>query len=122
MIVDSRGIVITGEVDLDYLRDFEPKHFTDYIKFVVDLETREVAIGMQLHASNLLSGNKEYHRGGNIFFEDGHIEYESTLNQKVNLELRKNKNHKDYRVNPRIITDQSVINEINTILFKLVKL
>jgi hypothetical protein len=122
MIVDNRGIVLTGEVNLDFLKDFEPKHFAEYIKFVVDLETQEVAVGMQLHASNLLSGNKEYHRGGNIFFEDGHIEYESTLNQKINLELRKNKDHKDYRVNPRIITDEGVIRTINSVLFELVKL
>ena len=29
---------------------------------------------------------------------------------------------KDFHVNPRIITDQDIINEINLILFELVKL
>jgi hypothetical protein len=119
---DNRGIVLTDTVNLDFLESLEPKFFSDYIKFVVDLKTKEVAVGMQLHASNLLSGNSENYRGGNIFFENKSIVYESTLNQKTNLKLRKNKNHPDYRVNPRIITDQQIIDEINQILFNWVKL
>ena len=122
MLIDNRGIVLTDVVDLDYLKNYEPQYFTEYIKFVVDLETKKVAIGMQLHASNLLMGNPENYRGGNIFFDDGHIEYESTLNQKSNLSIRKNKKDKDFHVNPRIITNQDNIDEINLILFELVKL
>ena len=122
MLPDNRGIVLNSIVNLEFLKKLEPQYFTDYIKFVVDLKTKEVAIGMQLHASNLLTGEPDNHRGGNIFFDDGHIEYSSTLNQKSNLILRKNKKHKDYHVNPRIITDQEIINDINLILFRFVQL
>ena len=122
MLPDNRGIVLINIVDLDFFKRLEPQYFTEYIKFVVDLETKKVAVGMQLHASNLLSGNPENYRGGNIFFEDGHIEYESTLNQKINISIRKNKKDKDFHVNPRIITNQDIINEINLVLFELVKL
>ena len=122
MLVDNRGIVLSDVVDLNFLKELEPQYFTEYIKFVVDLETKEVAVGMQLHASNLLLGNPDNYRGGNIFFEDGHIEYESTLNQKINLSIRKKNKDKDFHVNPRIITDKNLIEEINLILFELVKI
>jgi hypothetical protein len=122
MLIDNRGIILDKIVDFDFLKSVEPRYFPDFIKFVVDLITKEVAIGMELHASNLLKGNRENQRGGNIYFVDKHIEYSSTLNVQCNLTLRKNKKHKDFNVNPRIITDEDIINEINNILYVFVKI
>ena len=37
-LTDYRGQVLKNKMDLDDLKNIEPKHFTDYIKFTVDFE------------------------------------------------------------------------------------
>ena len=118
MIEDNRGLVLKDNVDLEFLKNLEPQFFSDYIKFVVNLEINQVCVGMSLHASSLISvpENKDNLLGGNIFFEDGHIEYNSTLNVNINTKNKK------FKGNPRIITDQNLINRINLVLFAWVEL
>ena len=112
-IPDNRGIVLDTNINLDFLRQVKPQYFDDYIKFVVNTSTNQVAIGMQLHKSAVIAqGDITNVYGGNIFLDDGHIIYESTLNVPKNIG----------RVcdDMRIITDKELISTINATLFSWV--
>lgn len=86
------GILLTDTVDLEWLRSVTPRFYNDYIKFVVDFDTENVYVGMDIHADCVpgdIPGDERDRRfrGGNLYFKDGHIVYESTLNIQGNLSL-----------------------------------
>lgn len=86
------GILLTDRVDLDWLRSVTPRFYDDYIKFVVDFDTKRVWVGMDFHADCVpgtidpQDRNRRF-RGGNLYFSDGSIAYESTLNVAGNIAL-----------------------------------
>ena len=47
--VGKLGIILTDNVDIDWLRSLTPRHFEDYVKFVVNPNTNQVCVGMQVH-------------------------------------------------------------------------
>lgn len=107
----KRGILLTDNVNLDWLKCVEPRHFNDYIKFVVNPNTNKVCVGMQVHRDcEAQMGSESDLLGGNIFFDDGHIIYESTLNMQENLKLG------EWGDTPRIITNQALIDKIDKVL------
>lgn len=130
MIVPRQGIILTDTVDLAWLKSLEPQFYEDFIKFVVDTKTTRVCVGMDIHRDcAVLDGiyvidpdNSDNLYGGNIIFEDGHIEYSSPLNVSKNI-----KNHsegvlrKKFRGNPRIISDKDDIEMINNLLKPWIK-
>jgi len=117
MEISSRGIILTDNVNIDWLKALTPQYFSDYIKFVIDVETTRVCVGMEIHRDCEVSfdTNLDNLYGGNLYF-DGHIIYESTLN------VSKNKEKKGFRGNPRIITDEKDIEMLNAILFSWIEL
>ena len=46
-VTDQRGIILTDNVDLDWLNSLSPRFHSDYVKFVVDTATNRVVIGME---------------------------------------------------------------------------
>ena len=133
VVKDQRGIILTDNVDLEWINSLTPRYHKEYVKFVVDMQNNKVVIGMDVHADAemLLGTSVDYLYGGNIF-QDGHIVYQSTLNVDKNIRLQhetkqkgpfgfltKNKQRSD---NMRIITDKETIAYINTVLLEWVKL
>ena len=113
----KRGILLTDTVNMDWLRSVRPRYYEDYIKFVVDFETGDVYVGMDFHADcvpgNIPSNEKDRRfRGGNIFFADGTILYESTLNIRGNITL--GGTYEDIRH----VTDEATIARVNDVLYK----
>ncbi len=132
-VTDQRGIILTDNVDLEWIRKLEPRYHKEYAKFVVDMKKNKVVIGMDVHADAkmLLDSPEEDLYGGNIYFDDGHIVYQSTLNVDKNAAiankgpskglfgfLKRNKRPD----NMRIIEDRETINYINTVLLEWVLL
>lgn len=112
---DRRGHILDKNVDLDYLKNIKPQFFPDFVKFVINLKTNKINVGMAVHACCLPQmGNNEDLIGGNIFFDDGHVVYESTLN------VNKGKEHDPS--NRRIIVDADSVEKFNNILFSWVSL
>lgn len=106
---DRRGIILEKNLSLKDLKEFQPKFFPDFIKFVINPKLNKVNIGMAVHASCLpeMGENKDL-VGGNIFFSDGHVVWESTLN------VNKGKLHDPN--NRRIIIDEESIEKFNLTL------
>jgi hypothetical protein len=131
MKVDVRGMVLTENVDLNWLNNLEPRFYPDFVKFVVDKATNRVAVGMDIHASaKAFFGNDETNLYGGNIYRDGSIIYESTLNIDKNLEINRSKQSFWSKLlkkgnasgNPRIITDKATIAMINATLFSWIKL
>ncbi len=132
IITDQRGVILTDNVDLEWINSLTPRYHKEYVKFVVDMKNNIVVIGMDVHADAeiLLDAGIEDIYGGNIY-TDGHIVYQSTLNVDKNLKLygneeeqtgflglfRKKKKRPD---NMRIIIDRETIDFINTVLLSWV--
>lgn len=105
------GLVLTDNVDMNWLRQLEPRHFEDYVKFVVNPKTNQVCVGMQVHRNcDPAMGNEDDLLGGNIFFDDSHIEYESTLNVQRNLALG------TWGDTPRVVANEDLIQQIDNVL------
>lgn len=105
------GIILTDNVNMDWLRQLSPRHFDDYVKFVVNPKTNKVSVGMQVHRNCAEEmGPEDELLGGNIFFDDSHIEYESTLNVKPNMEIG------SWGETPRVIADQDLIQKVDNVL------
>ena len=122
IITSDRGIILTDNVNLEWLRELTPMFHPNFVKFVINKENNKVAVGMNVHkdAQILLGANSEENiYGGNIFLKDGSIVYESTLNVDKNI---KSKWFKKHPGNPRIITDPELIAEINSVLLAWVEL
>ena len=120
MEIDIRGVLLTQKVNIDWLKELEPQHFNDFIKFVVYPDQEQVFIGMQIHShANGLLGGKEITRqklyGGNLFF-DGHVEWESGLNMLHNERLNLSPS------NYRYIEDTDTLFMLNQILLKWIEL
>jgi hypothetical protein len=121
--VDRRGIVLTDNVNLEFLKSLTPRYNSEFCKFVVNTALNKVAVGMDIHAqTDINNGDEENIFGGNIFFEDGHIVYESTLNIYHNMRSQFFKKNRRENPNPRIITDPDLILIINNCLLSWVKL
>ena len=106
---ERRGIILNNNVGLEDLKAFKPRFFPDFIKFVINPKLNKVNIGMAVHAACLPEmGDKEDLIGGNIFFDDGHVVWESTLN------INKGKDHDPN--NRRIVIDKESIEQFNLIL------
>ena len=127
IVTDQRGLILTDNVDLNWLNSLTPRYHKEYVKFVVDMKNNRVAVGMDVHADAqvLLDVPEEYLYGGNIF-SDGKIVYQSTLNVDKNLELLKKEKRigifglfkkKPHVENMRIISDKETISYINRVLF-----
>lgn len=109
--VGKLGIVLTDNVDMEWLKTLQPRHFQDYVKFVVNPSSNQVCVGMLVHRNCCEQmGSETELLGGNIFFEDGHIEYESTLNVQRNLEAG------EWGETPRVITDPGMIQQVDAVL------
>ena len=120
---DRRGIVLTDNVDLDFLKAIKPRYNEDFCKFTIHKAQNRVCVGMDIHAQcDLNNGEEAEIYGGNIFFEDGHIEYESTLNIYHNIRSKFYKTHRKEYPNPRIILDPELIEEINACLLAWISL
>ena len=89
-VTDQRGIILTDNVDLDWLNSLTPRFHSDYVKFVVDTKTNRVVVGMDVHADAqaLLGAEENTLYGGNIY-KDGTIVYSSTLNVDKSLSAEK---------------------------------
>ncbi len=128
-VTDQRGIILTDNVDLDWLNSLTPRFHSDYVKFVVDTKTNRVVVGMDVHADAqaLLGAEEDTLYGGNIY-KDGTIVYSSTLNVEKSLSAEKRSGlfqrlfRSEKSDNPRIVTDRELIDEINAVLFAWVKL
>ena len=115
---DSYGILLTDNVDLSWIKSITPKYHNEFCKFIVDTKANKVVVGMDIHADGThFTGyeNMDAIFGGNIYFNDGHIVYESTLNIDKNLSSQK-PNFDD----PRIILDNDLIETINGTLLSWV--
>ena len=120
MDIDSRGILLTKQVDLDWLKQQEPQFFQEYIKFIIDINSREVCVGMKVHRdgcsmlSNPRATKVEYIDnsvyGGNLFYEASSVVWESGLNMRYNIK------NKTLGKNPRILVDDKFIEELEGIL------
>lgn len=87
------------------------RYTDDFIKFAVNVRTNKVWVGMEIYADAIadFQDYDSYH-GGNIFFEDGHIVYESTLN------VEKNEAIGVVSDNLRVIEDESLVERVNAVL------
>lgn len=111
------GRLLTDNVNMDWMQLVEPRYFDDFIKFVVNVRTNQVWMGMEIHADCVADyDDYDNYYGGNIFFADGHIEYESTLNVEKNEAIGK------FGENMRLIVDEELINRVNNVLFAWVSL
>ena len=109
--VGKLGVILDDNVDVEWLKSLSPRHFEDYVKFVVNPATNQVCIGMQVHRNcDPAMGNEEELLGGNIFFADSHIEYESTLNVQRNLAAG------SWGETPRVVVDEDIIQQIDNVL------
>lgn len=109
------GILLTDNVDIDFLKEVSPRYHNDFIKFIVDTKNNKVVVGMDIHADGLsLIKNYDINHvyGGNIYFENKNIVYESTLNIDKNIEQSKI----DFD-DPRVILDSDMIDKITPTLF-----
>lgn len=106
------GVLLTDNVDPQWLRDCSPRYFDEYIKFTVDPVNNQIVVGMQVHRNGkaLLKAEEKDLLGGNIFFDDLHIEYESGLNEPINERVGTESD------DLRIVTDPNVIERIDSVL------
>ena len=106
------GVLLTDNVDADRLRSCSPRYFDDYIKFTVDPVNNQVVLGMQVHRNGraLLKAEEKNLLGGNIFFDDLHVEYESGLNEPINEQVGTESD------DLRIVTNEEVIERIDAVL------
>ena len=127
---DRRGFVLEEHISLEELEGLEPKFFEDFIKFVIDKDTNKVAVGMEVHKSAEVFFGRNHGNlyGGNIYF-DGSIIYTSTLNIAKNLEYWEKKHPAGllkkkipFQGNPRIITDEELIETIDATLFSWIEM
>ena len=111
----KRGILLNDTVDLDWIRSVTPRFYEQYIKFVVDFDQEQVYVGMDFHADCVPGDidpeerNRRF-RGGNLYFDDGRIVYESTLNVQGNLALG------GAFDDIRIVSDADTVSRIDAVL------
>lgn len=106
------GVLLTDNVDAEWLRSCTPRYFDDYIKFTIDPINNQIVVGMQVHRNGraLLQSEEKDLLGGNIFFDNLHIEYESGINELINEEVGTDSD------DIRIVTNKDVIERIDNVL------
>ncbi len=106
------GVLLTDNVDPQWLRDCSPRYFDEYIKFTVDPVNNQIVVGMQVHRNGkaVLQAEEDDLLGGNIFFDDLHVEYESGLNELVNERVGTESD------DLRIVTNPEIIEQIDNVL------
>lgn len=106
------GVLLTDNVDQEWLKGCSPRYFDDYIKFTIDPINNQVVLGMQVHRNGraLLESEEKDLLGGNIFFDDMHVVYESGLNELINQEVGTEND------DLRIITNKEIIEKIDNVL------
>lgn len=117
-ITEPRGILLSDNVDREWLNSITPVYFEDFIKFIVNKESNEVVVGMEVHKNGVAlmrDSNPKNVLGGNLY-TDNSIVYSSTLNVMHNAKLN-NPNRDDMR----IILDSDLQKLIDSILFSWVK-
>lgn len=116
---DSNGILLTDTVNLEWLTSIEPRYYQDYCKFVVNTDTQKCVVGEDIHAyaERYLGTDESVLYGGNIFFDDGYVVYESTLNIPKNIQ---SKFFQEHGGDARIIKDPLLIDKINSVLLNWV--
>ena len=115
---EPRGILLTDNVDREWLDSITPVYFEDFIKFIVNKESNEVVVGMEVHKNGVAlmrDSNPKNVLGGNLY-PDNSIVYSSTLNVMHNAKLD-NPNRDDMR----IILDSDLQKLIDSILFSWIK-
>ena len=116
--VPYNGILLTDNVNIAWLESVTPRYHQDFVKFILSTETNEVVVGMDIHAdgvSNLSTADTSSVYGGNIFFADAHVEYESTLNIEKNLQ-------EGVFEDARVITDPKIVGRIEPVLRSWIEL
>ncbi len=109
--VGKFGVILTDNVNIEWLKSLTPRHFEDYVKFVVNPSTNQICVGMQIHRDcTAQMGNEDELLGGNIFFDDSHVEYESTLNVQRNLAAGQ------WGDTPRVSTAPDIVEQIDNVL------
>ena len=112
------GILLTDNVDMGWLESVTPRYHQAFIKFISSTETNEAVVGMDIHAdgvSNLSAPDTPSVYGGNIFFADAHVEYESTLNIEKNLQ-------EGVFEDARVITSPGFVERIDPVLRSWIEL
>jgi hypothetical protein len=107
---------------MDFLRELTPKYAgTELIKFIINIKTQQVAVGMLMHVDGLeLVGiDKDSDGvgivfGGNLYYDNNFVQWSSKLNAFYNMEVYKTDIKSD--VNPRILLGKDKIEELEEIL------
>ena len=101
----TETIIITEKITKKELQDLAKKQFGDMIKGVIDINTKELALGGELHADQeailIENGNKQNDLWGiNIYINDAfpeNIEFDSVIN------IRPSQNNRSRNVeNPQL--------------------
>ncbi|MBU1083236.1 hypothetical protein KKE14_02250 [Patescibacteria group bacterium] len=114
--MDSR--IITESITRAELRKIAEERFGDLVKAVVDIESRTMALGSELHADEeaalLEQGSKQNNLWGiNLYpdiLNDGWIEFDSMINVRPSLNNRS-----------RSIEDETIRKKIVEIVNNLIK-
>ncbi|MEG1831610.1 MAG: hypothetical protein RR204_07335, partial [Raoultibacter sp.] len=115
--LDRLGIILTDNIDLEWLQNIEPNFHGNRVKFDVNISLNKVAVGMDVHSNTLPEmGSIDQLLGGFIYTKTGMLEYESTLNIPTNEQLG---SHGDTM---REIVDADTIAAINNVLLSWVVL
>lgn len=116
---DIRGILLTDEVDFNWICSIDPRYEEDFCKFTVNVDTNEIVVGGGVHAyaKAFLGDDEDVLYGGNIFFDDGHIEYTSTLNIDKNSDYERTNNN----ASARVLQDPEQIALVNSVLYDWIK-
>lgn len=109
--IDRRGVRLDERISLENLFKLEPQFFQGYCKAVVNLDSRDVIVGMAVHKNGLcITGDSDENSYGLNIFHDGHVVYESSLNVMFNV---KNGTTED---DMRVISNTGLIAKVNDIL------
>lgn len=68
--IDRRGIILTDNINMDFIKSIEPRYNEEFCKFVIDKERNKVCIGMDIHAQCDLNNGEEMQNlyGGDLIW------------------------------------------------------
>lgn len=107
-------MILAKKTELAELQRIEPQYFDEMVKIVIDSKRRLIATNMEMHSDLALElyddGSDETDLyGANIYFDDGSIEWSSTINIKQNRRIQNG-------TFGRIITDEETISMLTDII------
>ena len=107
-------MVLKEKTELKTIKAMEPHYFEEMVKIVIDKAKRKIAVNMEMHCDLGIElydeGSDENDLfGANIYYEDGRIEWSSTLNIRQNRKIQNG-------TYGRIITDEKTIGELTEIV------